>query len=129
MSTTREMIGVEDLTGQRFGNVIVRGMVSRHPLTWELSCILCGSSWNERHERVRYGRCRNNSCGRTASENRATLASTGQAMPGVRSRDSESARRFQREQHAGPVIRWTEPTVNADPDGMRHYLDWRGANA
>lgn len=98
MSTQRIMAGFEDLTGKTFGTLNVVQMVCRSPLTWRVVCTRCNSSWNERHERIRYVSCRNSVCGRTVKpRTMGGLTSTGAVNVAIRSRDSESAREFKRE--------------------------------
>jgi hypothetical protein len=126
MSTTRVMPGIENLEGQTFNGLTVERLVSRHPVRWCLRCSRCGTHWDESHERVRYVTCRNSSCGKTSAP-RSSLITTGVAVPAVRSRDSDAAREFRREPPK-PQVRWAPLTAemlrNADPDGLRHHLDY-----
>lgn len=129
MTDQRIMPGIDNLQGREFNGIFVERLASRHPVRWQLRCVRCGSNWVEDHARVRYIGCRNSTCGRAPLEPRATLVQTGQAMTAVRSRDSESAREFHRQQTAEPVIRWAaQPSEagmqNADPSSMRRYLDY-----
>jgi hypothetical protein len=94
----RVMHGIEDLTGHEFRGIHVERLASRFPVRWYVRCGQCGSNWVEDHNRVRYIGCRNTNCGRTPSGTRSTIAQAVQGVTAVRSRDSESARRFHAEQ-------------------------------
>lgn len=128
MSSTVVYNGFQNLEGQvnQRGLEIVR-LVSRRPVVW-LVRHSCGSEWREPHVSVRYAGCRNNNCGQAPLEARRTMAQTGQAITATRSRDSESVRRFVREQTAQAARQRFEPGAdamkNADPDSMRRYLDY-----
>lgn len=101
MSTERIMLsGQIDQTGTTNVNgLFVDGMASRYPLRWAVHCVQCNSSWVEDHSRIQYASCRNSTCGRTIKpRSMGGLTSTGTVNTAVRSRDSESAREFMREQ-------------------------------
>lgn len=95
--TKRIMSGAHDWTGQSTpGGLQVDRIASRTPLKWFVSCPRCSSHWTEPHQSVSYAKCRNVSCGVTGNP-RSAQARPG-AQEAVRSRDSESARRFRNEE-------------------------------
>jgi len=68
MSTTREMVGLQDLTGQQIGTLRVGQMVSRRPQPrYQVACS-CGCVTTESHERIVSGAAR---C-RSSNHNRIT---------------------------------------------------------
>lgn len=125
--------GFTDLAGQQRGTLLIERLASRHPVRWHVRCLNdgCGLRTVIDHARLQNGAvtdCTNLQCKRPASAPRAAFAATGFATPAIRSRDSDSARQFQRERQTARVT-WREPTAdtfaNADPDALRHYLDSR----
>lgn len=126
MSDQRVMQGLVDYTGTTNQNgIVVEQMASRNPLRWFVRCTRCSSNWIADHRQIEYLACRNSQCGKDSLEPSRTLAQTGQAITAVRSRDSQSAREYQRE-HAEPERHWAEPIFeNADPASIRRYLDYQ----
>lgn len=119
--------GFENLSGQQRGNLIVESRASLQPLRWSVRCTVCGSSWNEPHSTLVQSvapACRNAACGRTVEPSRSS-AGVGSIQTGVRSSDSDSARRFASEQQRRAVTMPTmtdEAMMNADPMTLARFI-------
>lgn len=71
MSTTREMPGLIDLTGQQFGTLKVQRMVSRPPEPkYAVACAKCGTESTAIYTRLRNGaaRCQFSGCGKPSKQ-------------------------------------------------------------
>lgn len=124
MTTATTYFGFENLAGQEFGGVRVERLVSRRPVRWQLVCTRCGASWNDGHDRVRFATCRSDSCGKVATR-RSTLATTRAVVTATRSRDSDSFSEYMRTpQPVKATPLQANPFEGADPDILRHYLDY-----
>lgn len=94
----RAMPGVEDLTGQSRGSLLIEGIAQRQPLRWRVRCTNpgCNCSAVIDHMRLQNGavfKCPNRQCGKAPAASRSRQAQPG-ASEAIRSRDSESAREF-----------------------------------
>jgi hypothetical protein len=128
-----EMSGIENIQGQRRGTLLIETLVSRRPVRWRVRCESCGLSTVVDHTRLQNGAvasCPNGAnCGRTIQPRTpGATASVGVVPTAVRSRDAGSARQFQREQSAQPLVRWAEPSADTftgvDPSSIRGYMDY-----
>jgi len=122
--------GFENLSGQQRGNLIVESRASLQPLRWSVRCTVCGSSWNEPHSTLVQSvppACRNSACGRVAESSRSS-ANVGVIPTGVRSTDSDSARRFAQEQTRRTVIQDTatldQMMASADPGAWAAHFEY-----
>jgi hypothetical protein len=102
MSTRREMrSGIADLTGQRRGSLLIESIAQRNPVKWRVRCTdpTCNLQTVIDHSRLQSGAVKDcpNQHGQTTVR-RSGLATTVNASPAVRSRDSESARHFHAEE-------------------------------
>lgn len=102
-SSQRVMSGIQDLTGERRGSLVIERIASRRPLRWYVRCLNkeCNLQTVVDHARLQNGAvrdCPNAQCGKEQAMPRTTLAKTGSRTDAVRSRDSRSALEYMREQ-------------------------------
>jgi hypothetical protein len=133
MSNGFALSGVEDLTGQTRGPLRITGIASLRPVRWNVECEKCGTATQRDHMALQNGvvaGCPNSACGRAASESRSTIIQTSGRTDAVRSRDSKSARDFDRQEIQQPQrkIVWGQPSEealrNADPSSIARYIDY-----
>lgn len=90
--------GAQNLLGEVFGTLRVINLATAQPLRWEYECQQCGAKCTALHMRLVNGveTCRNASCGKEPRKPAGTSLATVLSIPtGVRSRDSEEARRYE----------------------------------
>jgi hypothetical protein len=112
MSSTTEH-QFRDLAGLTFGSIEVRHIHRRSPLAWAASCNVCGSQFVLSHVMAQQGQCPRGpiACRRvepTQTEHRTFTRVI--AAPPAR-------------QQPAPVAPQPVFSANADPAGMRGYLD------
>lgn len=78
MPTTRVMSGLADMTGQRFGTLLVQRMVSRQPEPkYAVVCERCNTTSTPTHSRLRNGAatCQYSACGKPSTQRSRDLLS------------------------------------------------------
>jgi hypothetical protein len=113
-TTTEHQGGFLDLSGRRLGTVQVLHIVRRQPqIVWQCRCLRCASNWVSSHTLLVNGAvtCPNRSCGRTAN----AVPSDDRSFTRVIAPPPQRA--------APPVAPQPVFNANADPAGMRGYLD------